>query len=400
MFNTLRTIEPLLRGEVAFADLLGLAALKVKAPSIYRLLYRHPEFFAGSQSRKSEKEETTPGSEARAAALNECSAPSAVRELVHYLFPLTASEDGAFTIGRTVSAEGHLAAPDRLAVALHIGTTDSDVSLVAAQTYLVEPSRREEVLKTVTMLNCIEFLRMLGQVLESQTPRVQDAAQLCLEIARLVDHSVFIERRHSRRDDLLMRGSDDLAIRVASQVVTQYESGNEASVAAAIASDANALTVAARLLWDSYPRDGGESPPEFACAPSSRTAVVEAFATNVLEAAKAGTLLNCANSGSILWRLEELAPEVCPAVFAAIREKDPTLDSFVLEILRKSFHSPGGQAYGLNSGSVEPYCGMEELRAHATQRISDGVRLPALAAWKSFVDGKSYFGKTGQQVRD
>lgn len=141
-----------------------------------------------------------------------------------------------------------------------------------------------------------------------------------------------------------------------------------------------------------------DPPPAFACAADSRTEIVAVYAANVLSAAKAGKLLTIANPGSVLWRLEDLAPEACPGVFSAIREIDPTLDSFALEILRKSFHTPGGQAYGLNKGSVEPYCNIEELRAHAAQRIADGVALPALAAWKSLVDGKTYFGKSGLVV--
>ena len=107
-----------------------------------------------------------------------------------------------------------------------------------------------------------------------------------------------------------------------------------------------------------------------------------------------------AHPASILWLLEDLAPTDCPAVFAAIREQDPTLDSFALEIFRGSFHNPGGQAYRLHNGSVEPYCGMEELRAHATRRIVDGVPLPASAAWMALLDGKSYFGKTGAPTRE
>lgn len=402
VFNTLRTIEPILRGEVAFADLLGLAALKVKAPSIYGLLHRHPEFFAGSLNNreKSENGEKSPGAVARAEALKACGAPLAVGNLVHHLFPFTASKDGAFTIGRVESTEGHLAATDRLAVALQIGTTDSDVSLVAAQAYLFEPSRREELLKSITTLNCNEFLRMLGQVLESTTVPVEDPKLLCLHVARLVDHPVFIERKRSRRDDFLLRGAEDIAVLLASSVANRHVEGSESLVAASLASDAGSLTVAARLLWESYVARKDDPPPAFACAADSRTEIVAVYAANVLGAAKAGKLLTIANPGSVLWRLEELAPEACPAVFSAIREIDPTLDSFALEILRKSFHTPGGQAYGLSKGFVEPYCNIEELRAHAAQRIADGVALPALAAWKSLVDGKTYFGKSGLVVQE
>ena len=44
----------------------------------------------------------------RDAAIDECSNPRAVRELVHCLFPKTAKADDEFTFDRVVFTEGHL----------------------------------------------------------------------------------------------------------------------------------------------------------------------------------------------------------------------------------------------------------------------------------------------------
>lgn len=47
VFNAVRMIEPPLRGEIVFADILGLAALSVKAPGVFELIHRNPRLFVG-----------------------------------------------------------------------------------------------------------------------------------------------------------------------------------------------------------------------------------------------------------------------------------------------------------------------------------------------------------------
>lgn len=47
VFNAVRMIEPPLRGEIVFADILGLATLSVKAPTVFELLRRNPRLFVG-----------------------------------------------------------------------------------------------------------------------------------------------------------------------------------------------------------------------------------------------------------------------------------------------------------------------------------------------------------------
>jgi predicted KAP-like P-loop ATPase len=47
VFNTVALIEPALRGEVVLADIIGLAALMVRAPRVYELVRKEPRWFAG-----------------------------------------------------------------------------------------------------------------------------------------------------------------------------------------------------------------------------------------------------------------------------------------------------------------------------------------------------------------
>ena len=47
VFNAVRMMEPLLRDEIVFSDILGLAALSVKAPADFELLKKKPRLFVG-----------------------------------------------------------------------------------------------------------------------------------------------------------------------------------------------------------------------------------------------------------------------------------------------------------------------------------------------------------------
>jgi hypothetical protein len=396
VFNTLRTIEPQLRGEVVFADLLGLSALEVKAPAVFRLLHRHPEYFVGGLPGRDERN-ISAAVEARNLALSDCEHPRAVRNMIHHLFPATAADDGAFTLGRIVNAEGHLAAPGRLTVALQVAVSASDVSIVAAQLYLSDASRRAEVLKSVTSMNCVEFLHLIGEVLEVHEMRVADVMATCLDLARLVDSDAFVERKLSRRDGLLVRGAEELALRLVGELVTRRAKHQAGSIAAALVQDNEALTVGVLLLRGSYLDSDEDARSEFVCNEADRDQLLETFAANVRKSATAKSLWSRANPAAILWHLAELAPHSCPAVFAAIRESDPTLDSFATEVLKHSYRNPGGQIYFMNDESlIAPYCNIDELREHARIRIAGGIALPALAAWKSLAEGKPHFGKSGE----
>ena len=83
---------------------------------------------------------------------------------------------------------------------------------------------------------------------------------------------------------------------------------------------------------------------------------------------------------------KRMLPASCNTVFSAIKEQDPTLDSFVLVFLGHSFDSTKGQAYSLlrEIAVLDAYLSVEELCAQADLRLADGqVTYPLRAAWRS-----------------
>jgi len=92
VFNVVRTLEPELRGEIVFADILGLAALSVKATPVFDLLQKSPKLFVGcvrSDDNPSENPQDIikNGIKVRKDAYEACTLPDATQRIVHFLFP-------------------------------------------------------------------------------------------------------------------------------------------------------------------------------------------------------------------------------------------------------------------------------------------------------------------------
>lgn len=406
VFNTVTVIEPMLRGEVVLADIIGFAALMVKAPSVYETMRMEPRWFVGLMpadhglfKREGLIKE---GATHRDAAFDQCSNPSAVRKLVHRLFPLTARADDEFTMGRVLDVEGHIAAPTRLLVALQLHVSGADVSFVMARRYLIHADQRSQIVSTLTQHNCLEFLECIGDVAEATTATdVDDIEGLCLDIARLADTEPF-PARSKDRSGFFRLPVEDVAVRAIRLIVKAATTNQEAMLAEKIVLDPNNLTVAMELFSDSYLFDKKKD-EMLRCAPESQAKLTDKLANNILEAAKAGRLLTTCNPGLILWRLSCVAPSECPTVFAAMKSANPSLDDFALAILSHSYDSTKGQRYSLpdDHSKIEAYCSLEELKKHANKRLADrALELPALAAWRAIVEEKSVYGVDGSYARD
>ncbi len=407
VFNTVAVIEPPLRGEVVLADIVGFATLMVRAPRVYELMRKEPRWFVGrlpgDQGFFTKNEELLKeGAAARDAAFDQCSYPSAVRRLVHRMFPLTAKADDEFTMGRVLDVEGHIAAPARLLVALQLHVSGGDVSFVLARRYLMHAGQRSQITQSLTHQNCLEFLETLGDVAESTgAAGIGDEEELCLDIARLADTEPFPARSRDRAGFFTLR-AQDVAVRAISLVVKATASDRASSVAERIVEEPQGLTVAMELFARSYLVDKDDN-EGLRCPSASKVRLARKLAKNMLDAAKAGRLLKSCNPGFLLWRLSGISPEECPKVLAALKAIDPTLDEFALAILSHSFDSTKGQRYSLTDdrSKVEAYCSLKDLKRHATRRLADpALKLPALAAWRAVVEEKSVYGVDGSYASD
>lgn len=371
VFAAVQTIEPALRGELALSDIIGLSALMVMAQDVFELLKEQPQIFVGEHlgnqlQLKNPADVVKAEGDRRKRAIDACRNPSAIRELLQFLFPLVA---------------------------------EADVSLVHVRRYLLESNARGEIEKSLTAERFQDFMEQLGEFIGLIEPSdIQDAEALCLAIARLVDGPVGVE--HARnRTGFLPISPETLALRAIEKVVgnTNPEVGKQ--VAAAVATDSRCLSVAYYVLLRSYPADEDEGRDElFVIAPESeRQHLVSAFALSVKLAAETGALWDTARPSGILWALALLSPDSCPRVFELAKASTATLDRFALALLRGSYDSTKGQAYAIRE-HLERYVPLDELKAQAAERLRDkSITFPEKAAWMSVDTETSRYGVDGTE---
>lgn len=398
--NTLAVIEPGMRGEIVLADILGLACLMVRAPRVYDELRRNPLLFTRTfeGSVRGREDERKIHQEKLERIYARTQNTDAVRELVHFLFPSTAKAANKHGFGGQVDVEGHIAAPSRLNIALSMAIGTTDVSMVDAKRYLLEPGRREAVEARLSAENGLGFLEMLAEVAGTlSTGEVGNLEELCLAIARLVDRAPL--SRSDRQRPFFTIPTEALAVKAIGRLVASCAPNQAGSIAYRVATDPDSLTVAAEILTD-----GLQSAPEagtIVCGKTEQKMAGRKLVENCRSALEDSIFWERANPSRILWTIMRVAPTSAKTVFAQVKKNEPNLDQFALAFLKHAFSSSGGQSYALpDDPAVSNYVSVAVLTKHARRRLGDpDVVYPLRAAWQSVVDGKALYGKDGSDAR-
>lgn len=400
VINTLSVIEPGLRGEIVLADLLGLACLMVRAPRVYEQLRRDPRIFTrtadGYAAKKSDEQKAQ--HDALEGLYAKSTNPEAVRKLVHFLFPNSARASGKAAYGGQIGVEGHISAPSRLNIALSMAIGTTDVSIVDAKRFILEPTKRGEVKARLSSENGFSFLEMLGDVASTlSASEVEDLDELCLAVARMVDREPLANSPTARQAFSIPL--ETMAVHAIKKLVNAVAPEQIKVVAYKLATDLESLTVAAEVLTDGL-RSNVE-PDLLICAKSKQKTAAHKLAENILTALKHSNFWNVANPSRILWTIMRVAPHQATAVFSQIENDDPSLDRFALTFLKHAYSSNGGQSYALpDDPAVANLVDVSYLKNHARNRLSDpSLEYPLKAAWQAVVDGKALYGKDGADAR-
>ena len=388
VFAAVLTIEPSLRGELVLSDIIGLSALMVTAGDVFELLKTQPEVFVGAKLgglRQFRKPASIveAGNDVRNRAINACRNPTAVRELVQFLFPLVAEADGE-SPWPSRFRKGNLSNPDRLAVALQNSTSETDVSLVHLKHFLFEPESRAKIEDSLHADSFLDFMEQLRDFIgTAQQPSIRDLEALCSAIARLADGRAGVEHTRNRTDSITV-SVDRLALDAIEKVVRRVDETAGGRIASTIAIDSSCLSVAAYLLLRSFADNCEEDPGLLVIASGDERAVlVSRFAKNVESAVESGTLLDCARPTNVLWALSFLSPDSCQRVFELAKKRESSLDDFVVALLSKGDGLSRQQTYEIPE-NLEKYVSLATLKAHASQRLQDtNLDFPAKAAWRS-----------------
>jgi hypothetical protein len=367
------------------------------------LLRKSPNIFVGRLPNDfafAEKPEEIVGrhAEERAIAYSLCESPSAVKKLVHFLFPVVAKSDDEVTLGQASLKGGRIAHPSRLMIALQLALTGADVSFRSIRRYIDDPSARAEIANSLTVDNCQDFLEVLGDAAASR-PDLKDQSleSLVIDVARLVDGGTFAERRLNRREAFEI--SPWMAAIGALIRITRRRTDVAGHLASVVARDVQALSAAANLV---LAEDEESNASDLLHVPKGELQDCRrVFADNVAHAAADNRLFAISSPGYVLYCLAKVAPMGCPAVYEAIKANDPSLDAFALSFLTHSFDSVKGQTYSLPSPIelLTVFVPLNEFKNQARERLADGeVTFPTRAAWQSVVEHKPLYGVDGSSA--
>jgi ABC-type lipopolysaccharide export system ATPase subunit len=400
VFNSIKVIEPSLRGEIAFPDIVGLVTLMIKAQPVFELLCKHPQWFSGLEKEAPRSTANVAamqaGKEALERVITDTDNPRATRSLVQFLFPLIVDSDDEEADWIKVSAEGHIADPVRLKVALQRSISSAEISIVTARKYLSEPSKRTEISNALTSENCVDFLETLGDIARSsQGKGITEVDALYIDIARLPDTSPFLAHRHLSRSTRI--GPEGAAERAITEIVKSTKADGT-KVAAKIAEDPMAISVAAYLLSASYLDAENASASPLRCALTIRQQLFNRLAANIRDAVTENRLVASYTSGFTLSVLARGNPESCRQIFEAMRTVgDSALDVLVLTMSEDKFLLHG-QTYAppQKDAPLMAYCSVDELHNIAVSRLTDPMLgYPTRAAWRAILDNKAlYFDGT------
>lgn len=404
--NTLSVIEPSLRGEVVFADILALACLMVKAPYVYNEMKRQPGMFTGEShnnhfGEENKKRAIEASKKHLEAMCKRGSNPSAVASLVKYLFPRAIGD----SYNKVDSVEGNIGAPDRFMVAIGQAVGSKDVSLVDARKFIISSNERESISARLTKDNSLEFFELIGDVAASfDADQLEDVDKLCIEISRLLD-VLSLEGRLAGRKFFGL-DQEGYVRRAIKQIIETKSDGNDdaarvmkTNLAAKIAEDPIAISMAAEVLLAGAYANGKE---DLAVCKESVADLSIQFSKNSIALIDNGKMWGLANPSRVIWSLMRLAKDQWPAILQAIKNDDPTLDVFALHFLKSAFSSDGGQSYALpKADDLMALIDMDWFKRHAGERVNDPqIDKVVRNAWRSVVEGKAIFGESGKDARD
>lgn len=404
LFDTLVTFEPGLRGEINLADMLALAALMIKAPDVYELLRRKPQAFlghplGGGLATGYTKEQKAAFATERQAFMNRYAHAEALGEMVTWLFPQTSTEKLSVGYQQIIFEQGHLAHTQRLSAALQLGLSTGDVSLAQLRKFIADPGSRSDIAEALSPSSCLDFVYHLIGVARDANADEPALAQLCVDIARMVERRSLVEQ--ARQQHGVFNKAHVVSSQALGQISKRLSPEARVALARGIAADEMALSVAALLLYASFGNLQPNGPDSLVVDESDKAEVLEGFANHVEHAATRGELFDKLTPALILRALGEFKPKRCPAILDIIKRSDPKLDRFVEAMLQKAYSIPGGQIYSMerNGDQLAAFIALEDLKQLATDRLQDpALEYPLKAAWRAVVEPGAIYGVDGSSV--
>ena len=399
LLDLVASIEPRLRGEVVLSDIIGLSILMIKAGHVFDLIKRRLDLFVGDSSidgGRGEGRVAQIDSESRSSgldeALEESSNSELIRDLVGYLFPkMMKSNKSSYRSVATLS-EGCVCNKDRLLVFLMSGVSGDNASINMVRQYIKYPETRDKIKNGLSVNNCLEFMKRLGDAGIDNNSDDSHVDDLCVAISRLVDGEVFVNKYRSYREffarPLVVVAVDSIR----RLLVSRYGENCRDEimrVSDVIVRDKNSLTVASWLLFYNYPRPKRDRLNDLPLL-LKRESIEELsreFMSNVKECVIEGCLLSLAGPGYIMQYVYYFQKSDFYSLFEKVVSERDFVDGLAeMLFVRCMYGSEEVEVNPLGEDEAIPH---EKLKELANQRLSEGKLSPKTnAVWSCISTGE------------
>jgi hypothetical protein len=410
LFNLVQLREAKLRGNVVLADLIGWAALLLYAPLVAELVKSE---FDSKQSIFEELDDQIMSdvdkdkkiqnkTERHTRVILETRNPDAIINIIRFLFPTLFAENGHY-IKETYRGElGRISNENCFRIVVQWGASDSEIDLIKAQQFILEPAKRTELIAGLSNQNCFDFLDAVnGMSLRALKNSSDEKLDLFLAIAQSLDQEPFAARTKNERT-FTLRSNYSLGLLI-SEVMDKLYQGHGHEVAERIVSDPKSLSMATTLLDSYWLHLISEDKTHLVIDVNDRSRLIEIYANNVLLAVETAEFWNLAIPGRILKTVTQCDSDLPQQIFSKIKKIDPNLDRFAEAFIYAGHSTAGGDYFEFNDFShpseYNKLCPIEELKAHAEQRLLDpALDFPARAAWMAVASGKKIYA-SGEEAR-
>lgn len=402
LFDLVSAIEPSLRKEVVFSDIIGLSMLMMKGGSVFELLKSKPSAFVGELYIEDEHDgcqgvahpEDKEGIEEIDRACKECVDSKLIRDLVGFLFPYIVGgsryhDKSIFTI-----SNGCICYSNRLLVALQSGVFGNVVSLDIVRRYIRNPGERLQIIERLTSDNCMEFMQRLGDELYFDEPMEAEFIEgLCISIAESIDSRVYAKKTKLNRifgvDPVVV--AVDVIVKLLGKLQDREGFYDYRDFSRKVVQDEGAITFAHWILLfsqdklkDMYSGNG----PLFVEL-EDLDGVSKVFIGNLLKRADEGRFLDLARPWDIARYVYRCHRDRFPDFFEKISSSDDILDGLA-EMLFVRCERSGDRVkiipfYNRDDNPISH----DRLKELANKRLSEGKLSPkSEAVWSCISTGE------------
>jgi len=389
--NRLLFIEPSMRREVAFCDMLGLETIAIKAPAVYGHIRNRPQAYTGNQPdeiilMKSDEKVVSDYAQERRDALDTVDSElrPAVARLLKLLFPLVEPKGFEDTATSSYETSGRVASANRLRIALNFGLPPEEHSLDEARDFLRQPRVREDTLRRMLAGSAFgRFIEQLGLLLDVED--AQDAAGLVLALAKSMD-SPEAAKLDDGDVDILMLSMREQVWRVCESVLRKLDIRTRESALLALVDARDGLAMGAsamrRCAIDlALPSTGTKSPPatDPICSSKFWASLSARWISTVTNAAKDGRLFGNIGRALVLRMVQVIDKKTAKKVFQAVKGDSAKLQGFALALVEGARDSRKGKSATFDEEFVTTFATLPTLR-QALRTLSAKVKVEGDAA--------------------